>query len=177
MSKRRIDDLQILLTTQPLTGSNQTDYFLGTNFPTNYLEYKRVDADATNDCCKDVPRSMTVYLSEVANIDLIMRDPLKRPDFEWGETFCTLSNNMIKIYKRDFDVINPRLSFYRKPRNIQIITCADPYTNAISTADVESEFKDDIIEVIIDEAVSIIAGDINDANQYIRGSGQADKNN
>lgn len=177
MSKRRIDDLQILLTTQPLTGTNHTDHFLGTNFPVNYLEYKRVDTDATNECCKDKPRSMTVYLSEVANVDLIMRDPLKRPDFEWGETFCTMSSNMIKIYRRDFDVINPKLSFYRKPRNIEILACADPYTNVVSTADIDSEFKDDIVELIIDEAVSIIAGDINDANQYIRGAGQADKNN
>ena len=84
---------------------------------------------------------------------------------------------MIKIYRRDFDVINPKLSFYRKPRNIEILDCADPYTNVVSTADIDSEFKDDIVELIIDEAVSIIAGDINDANQYIRGAGQADKNN
>jgi hypothetical protein len=32
---------------------------------------------------------MTVYQSEVANVDVILRDPLKRPDFEWCETFCT----------------------------------------------------------------------------------------
>jgi len=177
MSKRRVDDLQILLTTQPITGPLQPNFLLGTNFPLNYLEYKRVDADATNECCKKTPRSMTVYLAEETNVDLIMRDPLKRPDFEWGETFCTLANNTIRIYKRDFDIVNPRITFYRKPRNIEITNCSDPYTNQISTVDIESEFKDDIVEVIIDEAVSIIAGDINDANQYIRGAGQADKNN
>ena len=178
MSKRRVDDLQILLTTQPIAGSVQKDYFLGVNFPSNYLEYKRVDTDATNECCKKDPRSMTVYLAEEANVDLIMRDPLKKPDFEWGETFCTLANNTIRIYKnKNFDIVNPRLTFYRKPRNIEIEDCSDPYTNTISIMDIESEFKDDIVEVIIDEAVSIIAGDINDANQYIRGAQQADKNN
>ena len=176
-TKRRIDDLQILLTTQPITGSIQSDYFLGTNFPNNYMEYKRVDTDATTECCKKDPRSMTVYLAEEANVDLIMRDPLKRPDFEWGETFCTLANNTIRIYKREFDVVNPRITFYRKPRNIEIANCSDPYTNNISATDIESEFKDDIVEVIIDEACAIIAGDINDANNYIRGPQQAEKNN
>ena len=70
-----------------------------------------------------------------------------------------------------------RITFYRKPRYIEIVGCSDPYTNTISTAEIESEFKDDIVEVIIDEACSIIAGDINDANNYIRGSQQAEKNN
>jgi len=126
---------------------------------------------------KKDPRSMTVYLAEEANVDLIMRDPLKRPDFEWGETFCTLANNTIRIYKREFDVVNPRITFYRKPRNIEITGCSDPYTNNISAVDIESEFKDDIVEIIIDEACAIIAGDINDANNYIRGSQQAEKNN
>ena len=176
-TKRRIDDLQILLTTQPITGSIQSEYFLGTNFPNNYMEYKRVDTDATTECCKKDPRSMTVYLAEEANVDLIMRDPLKRPDFEWCETFCTLANNTIRIYKREFDVVNPRITFYRKPRNIEIEGCSDPYTNNISAVEIESEFKDDIVEVIIDEACAIIAGDINDANNYIRGPQQAEKNN
>ena len=45
-------------------------------------------------------RDMTVYLAEEANVDLIMRDPLKRPDFEWGETYCTIQGNTIRIYKR-----------------------------------------------------------------------------
>jgi hypothetical protein len=175
-SKRRIDDLQPLLTNQILIGSSNSEYFKGTNFPVNYLEYKRVSTDATNECCKE-PRSMTVYLAEEANIDLIMRDPLKRPDFEWGETFCTLHSNNIKIYKRDFDIVDPVLTFYRKPVNIEIEGCIDPYTQLATVTDVECEFKDDIAEIIIDEAVAIIAGDIDAVNQYIRGSQYAEKNN
>ena len=177
MSKRRIDDLQILITTQPIIGSVQEDFFLGANFPNNYMEYKRVDTDAVSKCCKDTPRSMTVYLAEEANVDLLKRNVLKRPDFEWGETFCTFSNNFIKIYKTDFDIVNPRLTFYRMPRNIEIIGCSDPYLNVISTTDVISEFKDDIVELIIDDAVSIIAGDIADANTYQVSGPRAEKNN
>jgi len=88
MSKRRIDDLQILLEETTLPGSQQDNYFESSSIPANYMEYKRVTAYATSECCPD-PRSMTVYLSEEANVNLIMRDPLKRPDYEWGETFCT----------------------------------------------------------------------------------------
>ena len=81
-SKRRIDDLQILLTERPLTGTQTEGYFESDNFPThNYLEYKRVSADASNDCCES-PLPMTVYLAEEANVELYLRDPLKNPDFK-----------------------------------------------------------------------------------------------
>ena len=188
MSKRRIDDLQILLNEINLTFINQPDYIQSTLFPENYLEYKRMTVEAVTECCPKVAekthlgvmvrgRDMTVYLSEEANVDLITRDPLKRPDFEWGETYCTIQGNTIRVYKRDFDIINPVLTYYRQPRNIELEGCTDPYTLIVSPADIESEFKDDIVELIIDEAVSIIAGDINDVNQYVRGSASAEKNN
>jgi hypothetical protein len=188
MSKRRIDDLQILLRDLGLTFVIQPDFIQSTNFPDDYMEYKRVTTEAANECCPTETikklsgsvqkgRDMTVYLAEEANVDLIMRDPLKRPDFEWGETYCTIQGNNVKIYKRDFDLVNPTLTYYRQPRNIQIQGCVDPYTLVAAPADVECEFKDDIAEILIDEAVSVIAGDINDINQYVRGSAQAEKNN
>ena len=103
MSKRRIDDLQILLEETNLPGSQQDNYFESSSIPANYMEYKRVTAYATSECCPD-PRSMTVYLSEEANVNLIMRDPLKRPDYEWGETFCTWLGNNVRVYRREFDI-------------------------------------------------------------------------
>ncbi len=80
-----------------LTGTVYDEYFEATNFPLEtYLEFKRVSTDATTECCT-TPRSMTVYLAEEANVPLILRDPLKNPSFEWGETFCTMLDNRIKI--------------------------------------------------------------------------------
>tara|TARA_Y100000361_G_C11137546_1_gene332973 strand:- start:411 stop:1133 length:723 start_codon:yes stop_codon:yes gene_type:complete len=181
MSKRRIDDLQPLLNELGILFTDEGDYVESTNFPTDYLEFKKVSTEAATKCCpvdkRGNGRDMTVYLAEEANIDLYMRDPLKQPDFDWGETYCTMQSNTIRIYKKDFDIINPVLSYYRRPRMIQIEGCVDPYTLVTSAADVICEFKDDVVELIIDEACSIIAGDINDANQYIRGSASSEKNN
>ena len=127
-------------------------------------------------CCKD-PRTMTVYLSEVANTDVLLRDPLKNPDFEWGETFCTLQHNQVRIWRKDFFIIDPKLIYYRKPIRIEIEGCVDPYTGIQSGTDIECEFKDDITELIIDEAISIMAGDISDVNTYQRGDNMSEKNN
>lgn len=177
LSKRRIDDLQILLTELPLVGTSNDQYFQTTNFPpANYLEYKRVSTNAVTDCCPE-PRSMTVYLGEVANVDLYLRDPLKRPDFEWGETFLTILNNTIRIYLREFTLSNPVLTYYRQPRGIEFAGVLNPYTGVVSAVDVTSEFKDDIVELILDDTAALIAGDIENFNQMQREQQSAERNN
>ncbi len=98
-SKRRIDDMQVLLEELQLTGSQTDTYFEANNFPTdNYLEFKRISADAKGECCpNNIP--MSIYLTEEANVNLNLRDALKNPSFDWAETFCTLLGNKIRIYR------------------------------------------------------------------------------
>jgi hypothetical protein len=178
MSKRRIDDLQPLLRELSLTGVVTDQYFQANNFPVDtYLEYKRISTDATSECCPD-PRSMTVYLAEEANVSLLLRDPLKNPNFEWGETFCTMLGNKIRIYRnKDFNIVNPVLTYYQKPVYIQIQGCVDPYTGVVSTTNIPCQFKDDVVEVLLDDTASLIAGDIENIYQQQRGQGSAERNN
>lgn len=174
-SNRRKDDLQILLDTAPITMTNQLVFYTGP-IPADYLQWKRVDTYAKKDCCDH--RRMTIYLAEEANVNQLLRDKAKRPSFEWAETFATLKNNFVNVYtNEDFDIESAALTYYRQPVKIQIQGCVDPYTGVQSTVNVECEFKDDIIELIIDEAVSILAGDIESGNQFSRGSEGAERNN
>lgn len=174
-STRRKDDLHILLVTQALGLSNGTDY-VDANLPGDYLQWKRVDVFAKNDCCDD--RRMTVYLAEEGNLNQLLRDKAKQPSFEWAETFATLKGDRVNIYTNNqFKVDNAALIYYRQPIKIQVQGCVDPYTNVQSIQEVQCEFKDDIIELIIDEAASILAGDIESGNQFSRGTEGAERNN
>ena len=60
------------------------------------------------------------------------------------------------------------LTYYRKPREVSFINCINPSTGNIITTDIVLEFKDDICEIIIDEAAAILAGDIESMTQYQR---------
>lgn len=174
-STRRKDDMQILLTTQSLSVVNKEYYYFG-NIPDNYLQWKRVDVYANKGCCNK--RRMNAYLAEEGNLNQLLRDDSKKPSFEWGETFATLINGNVNIYTNEnFEIEKSDLVYYRQPIKIQIDGCVDPYTNIQSTANVQSEFKDDIIELIIDEAVAILAGDIESSNQFSRGTDSAERNN
>jgi hypothetical protein len=177
-SKRRIDDLQIILTAVPITLAKQDGYFTTTTgLPVDYFEYKRVSAKAIDDCCKD-PRRMVIYLAEEANVDELLRDKMKQPSFKWGETFCTFEDGELKIYTNDeFKVPTGTLHYYRQPRRIEIIGVVDPYTNVVSVVEVESEFKDDINELFVDEAAKILAGDIESFNQAQTAAQQVEGNN
>jgi hypothetical protein len=131
------------------------------------MYYKRVNIHAHKDCCEN-KRDMTVtYLAEEENIALLLGDALKRPSFEWGETFCTLVGGKLRVYtNNDFEVSSVTLMYYRLPTKIQFAGCVDPYSLVESPTDVECEFKDDITEILIDEAVQILAGDMESITQY-----------
>jgi len=177
-SKRRIDDLQILLKEEVINLSKKDLYYESSLIlPGDYMEWKRITGKADNNCCND-KRKMVIYLAEEANVDELLRDKNKQPSFEWGETFCTLKTNRVRIYtNNEFDISEAILSYYRQPIRIEIAGCVDPYTQQATTVDVECEFKDDIVELFIDEAAKILAGDIESFNQQQTASSQVEGNN
>ena len=176
-STRRIDDLQQLLITFPLVLTNRKTYYESNNLPDNYLQWKRVSAKAVNECCTE-PRPLVVYLAEVGNVDEILRDVNKKPDFDWAETFTTMQNNKVQIYTNDqFDISEATLTYYRQPVRIEIAGVRDPYTGLIPTVDIVSEFKDDLVELFVDECAKIIAGDIESQLQMQRQSSSVENNN
>lgn len=174
-STRRKDDLQAILVKDPVLLTKEDIYYRAP-IPQDYFQWKRIDVDACKGCCDN--RRMTVYLAEEENLNQLLRDKSKQPSFAWAETFATLSDDGINIYTNgEFEISESRLTYYRQPRLIQIQGCTNPYTGVTSTEEVISEFKDDIVELIIDEAVSILAGDIESGNQYSRGQQEAERNN
>lgn len=176
-SKRRVDDLQILIEVFDLDIVAKEIYVESINWPDDYFEWKSVGAKAKNECCTD-PRPLVIYQTEQDNIGVLLRDENKKPSFEWAETFVTLGSNKVRIYTNgEFEIVTPKLKYYRQPTRIEIVGVQDPYTGLIPTVDVISEFKDDIVELLVDECVKILAGDIELFNQMQRASQAVEQNN
>jgi hypothetical protein len=173
-STTRVDDLQFLITHRELTGTNKKEFFQTTFLPDDYLRHKRVTAYAKSECCPE--RKMVCYQAEEGDVDVLLTDSFSCPDFDWAETFYTFSGNNIKVYTKDFKVTTVQLSYYRLPKNISIEGCINVQTQEVGK-NVECEFKDDVVELIIDEAASILAGDIESQIQIQRGVQNAERNN
>ena len=187
-SKMLIDDMQKLLILNqslvpvPILASNK---FQEAELPSRYLYFKRVSAKSLpidggpcKGCTGADQRTMNIHLEEVADVGELLSSELSWPSIEWNETFCTLASNKVQIYTNGFfEVENILLSYYRKPLEVEINKCINPSDDSIFTEDVECEFKDDIVEMIIDEAVSILAGDIELFNTATRTKQNAVTNN
>jgi hypothetical protein len=175
-SRRRVDDLQVLMTPAPLVVTNRGLYFEAP-LPGDYFEYKKLDASAISKDCGD-GRPLIIYQGEEVNVPSLLRDDNKKPSFDWAETFATLVNNTFRIYTNgEFTLKSADVLYYRQPSYIQIAGVSDAYTNLVSAVDVACEFKDDVVELLIDECSKILAGDIESMNQMQRNSQSVEQNN
>lgn len=175
-TKIKIDDLQILIKNAPLICSKQESYeYQSLPLPEDYLHISRLRLFGRSEYSP--ARPFVVYLVEEGEVDLLLRDPHTRPSFDWAETFYTIGNNNIKIYTDgEFVVDKVNLIYYRFPKSIEIKGAMNPNTRKHYINDVECEFKDDIAELIIDEAVAILAGDTEQTLQLQRSLQNAERN-
>jgi hypothetical protein len=171
-----VDDLRVLMKSVDLLPITDKKTFFEATLPGDYLYYVRADVYANSTCCPD-KRKMVVYEAEEANMGVLLTSDTKGPSFEWAETLSTLVGDKIRVYTNgEFNITDIGLVYYRLPRTIQFLGCVNPSTGQTFTANQECEFKDDIAEILVDQAAAILAGDIESMNQYQRESQEVQKN-
>jgi hypothetical protein len=153
-TRDRIDDLQIILIDKRIS-VGQYPIFVETQiFPDDYLYYKRITPIVSKNNCNNI--RIKSHLKEEANVDDLLIDWDTQPSFDFEETFNTLLGNKARIYhNEDFRITEAILTYYKQPRFITF--------NRTNPKNLE--FKDDISELMIDEGVKIMAGDINSWDQ------------
>ena len=161
-----VDDLQRLIRQTTLNMTDKVNYYQSEKLPEEYLQFIRTDVFAKQECCPE--RRIIVYSVEEADISIILDNDNKKPSFEWGETVAIIADNTFSIYTdRQFDITSIDLTYYRKPVPVSFANCVDISTGQ-ATPDVPCEFKDDVAEILVDNAVMILAADIESFNQYTR---------
>jgi hypothetical protein len=157
----RVDDLQVLLKKDNLTVIDKGLYVRSQSLPTDYLYYKRCTPIVSKGSCSNV--NMKSHLKEEANVD----DLISMCSFDFEETFHTIAGNRILLYhNKDFTVNKIELTYYRKPK-----------TYDFKKLDTVVEFKDDICDILVDEACKIMASDIESINQKTLAQERAEGNN
>lgn len=164
----RVDDFQFLLKNKDLSVGNSGPYAETVFLPDDYSRHKRVTPNCSKDTCTGVTIRST--LIEEANIDEYLKDYNSQPSFDFEETFHTLIGNRVRVYhNNDFKIQDITLTYYRQPIKIQFV---DPIHKTDTW-----EWKQSIAEQIVDEAVKILAGDIESLNENALADGRVEKNN
>ncbi|MGI9143619.1 MAG: hypothetical protein ACR2IJ_10575 [Fluviibacter sp.] len=175
-SKVLIDDLQRLLTEQNMTFENKDQFYQTQELPKDYLFFKRLDLMVGKDCCP--PHRVNTFIAEQADVADLLADNYRNPSWEWGETFSVFGNNRIRVYREeDWNMDTISLMYYRTPRKVEFAGCVNLATGGTSAADVEAEFKDDVMELLIEETCLILAGDIESQLQLQKGQTTTERNN
>jgi hypothetical protein len=158
----RVDDLQVLLKKDNITIRDRGVYVETNKLPSDYLYYKRVTPYVSKGNCSSV--MIKSHLKEEANVDDLLPT---LPSFEFEETFHTLIGNKIHLYHNDkFTIDKVELTYYRKPKFYDFKKLSDTI-----------EFKDDVADILVDEACKIIASDIESLNQKALAQERAESNN
>lgn len=162
-SKKRTDDLKVLINPEPITLSvmKKDGYYLTQNMPSDYFHHVRTICIAkTFKCAK---KELFVYLQEESNLNILLKNEYVNPSFEWGETIGTIVGNKLKIFTQDkFDVIKVYLTYIKRPRQIDIPGYIK--LDGQPSTRIDPELPDDIIEMCIDETTRILSGDMQ--NQF-----------
>ncbi len=157
-----VSDLQVLLKTESLSGKMKDVHFETTKIPTDYFKHINVSPIAEKEECR---ATITSDLREESNSKELLGDWSSQPSFDLDQTFHTLFNNKIKVYhNKDFTITKVVLTYYKQPKYIRF-----PKTyqyDGLTAKDETWEFKDDFCELIIDDAVLVIASDIESGGVY-----------
>lgn len=160
-SDARVDDLQVLLKKDTIAIKDKGIYAESAKLPSDYLYFKRLTPFVTSSKCSSV--RIQSYLKEEANVDA----NLQMCSFDFEETFHTLIGNRLNIYHNgEFVIDKAELTYYRKPKVYKF-----------SKLDDVIEFKDDICDILVDEACKILATDIESFNQKNAAQERAEGNN
>lgn len=160
-SADRVDDLQVLLKMDTLSVRDKGNFAQTNKLPSDYLYYKRATPIVSKGNCQNV--TINSYLKEEANVDALRG----LPSFKFEETFHTLIGNKIHVYHfQDFTVEKVLLTYYRTPKVYNFKKLDDVV-----------EFKDDICDILVDEAAKIIASDLENINQKNLAQERAENNN
>lgn len=177
-TKRRMDDFKPILTLpMPLTFAKKEGYYISQKLPENYFQFKKVDLHAISSCCEGKLK-MICYLVGESNTDTYLRSSDQSPSFEWGETFCVLEDDRLKIYTNDeFEIEDLKLIYYRFPKSVEKQGVLNLETGNISTQTVDCEFRKDLVSLFIKETCSLLGGNIESFNAAQNNTNQVETNN
>ena len=166
-SQMRVDDLQPLLVPERKISVTNGPIFSDTSkLPENYRYYNRLTPVVTKGQCQSVRIKSTFV--ENANTDDLLQDWTFAPSFDFEQTFHIMASNKFRTYHNgEFEIEHILLSYYKDPK---YISCEN------KDFDIPWEWKDGVAELIIDEAIKLLSGNIEAQNAFALAKARVEEN-
>lgn len=86
--------------------------------PQDFMKFDSSYSIASKNKCKG--RVLTNWPVKPRNISVLLLDSNMEPSFEYEETLCIVSSEGLVVYRKDFNIDEVYLSYYKLPKEIDI---------------------------------------------------------
>ena len=137
---------------------NHSDFKL----PKNYFNHSSIQVFGSKNKC--LKQKLEAFEVTNDNVETYLIDINNKPSFKYRETFYTINNSKISIYKDNFKIDKVFLSYYRKPVQVDI----KGYININNTPsiNIDPEFSDRIVQVILIAMAKEFSSNNGNSTQY-----------
>ena len=104
------------------------------SLPAEYFDFINLKVLGSNEKC--LGQRFKVIEVKAENVHNLYLDTNYEPSFKYRETFYTIAQDAIQVYKKNFDIDSADLSYYRYPKQIELVDPENP----------ESNFKNDTLD-------------------------------
>ena len=89
------------------------------NLPEDYFDLANLHIHASNSSCGGI--EITPWEVKVEDVEEKFNDEFQQPSLPWRTTFYHTADNKVLVYKKDFNVQEAFLSYYRYPVQVDIV--------------------------------------------------------
>lgn len=134
----------------PLVKQNSSLIKDGFKLPDNFFRRATAYAVASKGECKENP--MVIWFIKPKNRDVYLQNSNLQPSFEYQETIAIVNSGQVSVFKKDFNVDEVYLSYYRRPLDLDI----SGYTHIDGTqsTDIATDLSDDNTDIIINRTAT-----------------------
>lgn len=130
--------------------------------PDDYFDLANLRVNAKSGSCGDA--NLKTWEAKSEDVEEIYNDVHNEPSLPWRETFYLTTNGKVAIYKKDFDIKEAFLSYYRYPVKVDIAGYI--HIDGSASQNVDPELDDKVIGRILVAMSKEFAAINGDANSY-----------
>jgi hypothetical protein len=104
------------------------------SIPVDYFDFINLRVVGSNGTCTS--QRLKSEEAKAENVDNLYLDVNSEPSFKYRETFYTLADNNVQVYKKNFTIDSAEMSYYRYPKQVELVDPDNP----------ESAFKEGILD-------------------------------
>lgn len=168
LDKRNEDDIRYLqklvVYSKDISKNRSIDNQISDLFslPSDYFDFINVSGVFSRGECS--ASDFNLWEAKNENVNELLADEFNKPSYDYRDTFYTIGEEGVRVYKGDFNVDKLFLSYYRYPNPVDISGYIK--SDNSSSTDIDPELDDKLVDIILNMVEKQFALNESEYNRY-----------